>query len=81
MNSADAIRGKVVRTLEAGPPSFTDSTRIPLTPNWEVELSGANAMPSTGLTTRPFVMISVTLSFTVSTGIAKPTPLFAPLGL
>jgi hypothetical protein len=69
------------RTLDAGPPSLTDSTRMPLTPSCAVEESGANAMPSTGRTTRPLAMISATESFTVSTGIANPTPLFAPLGL
>jgi hypothetical protein len=43
--------------------------------------SGAKLMPRMGLTTLPKRMICSTLLRKASTGIAKPTPLFAPDGL
>lgn len=42
--------------------------------------SGANEMPMTGRTTLPYLMICSTLLRTTSEGMAKPTPLEAPLG-
>ena len=46
-----------------------------------LDWSGANEMPRMGRMTLPKLMICSTLLLTISTGIAKPTPLFAPLGL
>ena len=45
-----------------------------------LDWSGAKEMPRMGLMTRPNRMIWSTLLRTMSTGMAKPTPLLAPLG-
>jgi hypothetical protein len=47
---------------------------------WSTDWSGAKEMPKMGLITLPNLMIWVTELRMMSTGTAKPTPLFAPEG-
>lgn len=66
--------------VPAGPFLGASNTNTPFTPSASAAVSGANEMPSTGRVTFPNFIICSTTPVTVSTGIAKPTPLDAPLG-
>ena len=64
----------------AGELGFVRTTITPSTPSCAATGSEAETMPRPGVGTRPVVISSDTTRFTVSTGMANPSPAFEPEG-